>query len=118
MLKVAINLCSFRGNESSQDGTETLQLTDEDWERLNKVIKYKEGDVEQLRDVKKDVIHTAFELRMRRNASKLIDAGECVAELSCESLKCSGSLYAETMVLDLKLGSYFLTSPRGILAEV
>ncbi|XP_021768084.1 uncharacterized protein LOC110732449 isoform X1 [Chenopodium quinoa] len=105
------------GGESSQAETETLQFTDEDWERLNKIIRYKESDVGQVFDVKKDVIHTAFELYMRRNASKLIDADGCVAELSCESLKCSGSLYAEAKNFDLKLGSYRLTSPQGILAE-
>ncbi|KNA21084.1 hypothetical protein SOVF_046540 [Spinacia oleracea] len=105
------------GGEPSQAETETLQFTDEDWERLNKVIRYKEDDVGQILDAKKDVIHTAFELYMGRNASKLIDADECVAELSCESLKCSGSLYAEAKILDLKLDSYRLTSPRGVLAE-
>lgn len=85
---------------------------------MNKIIRYKEGDAGQLRDARKDVIHTAFELYMRRNATKLIDIDECVAELSCESLKCSGSLYAESKILNLKLGSYHLTSPCGILAEV
>ncbi|KMT11750.1 hypothetical protein BVRB_5g105600 [Beta vulgaris subsp. vulgaris] len=105
------------GSESFQAETETLQFTDEDWERVNKIIRYKEGDAGQLRDARKDVIHTAFELYMRRNATKLIDIDECVAELSCESLKCSGSLYAESKILNLKLGSYHLTSPCGILAE-
>lgn len=108
----------LRGAESPQTENETLQFTDEDWERLNKVIKYKEGDAGQYLEARKDVMHTAFELHMRRNASKLIDGDECVAELSCESLKCSGSLYAETKILDLKLGSYHLKSPHGLLAEV
>ncbi|KAK9698879.1 hypothetical protein RND81_08G137700 [Saponaria officinalis] len=105
------------GSDSSQAETETLKFGDEDWERLSKIIGYKEGDEGQRLDVKKDVVNIAFELYMRRNASKLMDADLCLAELACESLNCSGKLYAEAMVFDLKLSSYRLISPCGLLAE-
>lgn len=56
---------------------------------------------------------------MNHNASKLMgDAQECLAELSCESLDCSIRLYSEAKVFDMKLGSYRLSSPNGLLAEV
>ncbi|KAK9740780.1 hypothetical protein RND81_03G059700 [Saponaria officinalis] len=77
------------GSDSSQAETETLKFGDEDWERLSKIIGYKEGDEGQCLDVKKDVINIAFELYMRRNASKLMDADVCLDELACESLNSS-----------------------------
>ena len=110
--------CSVRGSESSQGKAETIQFSEEDWERLNRIIGYKEVEEGEYGDAKKDVIHTAFEVYMTRNASKLIDAHECLAELSCESLKCSGTLHSEAKIFDLKLGSYRLSSPSGLLAEV
>jgi len=68
---------------------------------------------------KADVIHTFLEVHMNHNASKLIgETKESVAELSCEDLSCSIKLYPETKVFDIKLGSYKLSSPRGLLAEV
>jgi len=68
---------------------------------------------------KADVIHTFLEVHMNHNASKLIgETKESVAELSCEDLSCSIKLYPETKVFDIKLGSYKLSSPTGLLAEV
>lgn len=56
---------------------------------------------------------------MKHNASKLVgEAKELVAELSSEDLRCSIKLYPETKVFDMKLGSYKLSSPKGLLAEV
>lgn len=56
---------------------------------------------------------------MRHNASKLFDGEQqCLAEISCEGLKCSVKLYPETKLFDMKLGSYRLSSPSGLLAEV
>ncbi|KAH9610754.1 hypothetical protein KSS87_017342 [Heliosperma pusillum] len=105
------------GSDSAQPEIETLKFGEDDWERLNKIIGYKESDEGQRLDIQKDVIHIAFELYMRRNASKLIDGNICIAELACESLNCSGKLYTEAMFFDLKLSSYRLISPRGLLAK-
>nr|AFN89138.1 vacuolar protein sorting 13 [Mesembryanthemum crystallinum] len=105
------------GSDSSQAEAETLKFKEEDWERLNKIIGYKEDDDGEVVGAKKDVVHTAFEVYMRRNASKLIDGRQCVAELSCEHLECSGSLHQEAKTFDMKLGSYRLSSPLGLLAE-
>ncbi|KAK3008800.1 hypothetical protein RJ639_013898 [Escallonia herrerae] len=94
-------------------------LTDGDWERLNQIIGYKEGDDAQLLTThdKGDVIHTSLEVHMKHNASKLIDSQECLAELSCENLDCFIKFYSEAKVFDMKLGSYQLSSPHGLLAE-
>lgn len=70
-------------------------------------------------DEKKDSLHTLVEIHMKHNASKLIDESlESLAALSCESLNCSIKLYPETKIFDIKIGSYQLSSPNGLLAEV
>lgn len=112
-------LCS-RTSQSSKEESEEFNFSEEDWNQLNKIIGYKEGDDEQLAvNSKADVIHTFLEVHMNHNASKLIgETKESVAELSCEDLSCSIILYPETKVFDIKLGSYKLSSPKGLLAEV
>ncbi|CAK8539544.1 unnamed protein product [Lathyrus sativus] len=108
----------WTGN-SPKEETEEFNFTEEDWNQLNKMIGYKEGD-DGKSDVnsKADVVHTFLVVHMNHNASKLIgDAKEPVAELSCEHLSCSIKLYPETKVFDIKLGSYQLLSPKGLLAE-
>lgn len=107
-------------NQSFKDESEPFKFSEEDWEQLNKIIGYKEGDDEQslIINEKLDVLHTALEIHVRHNASKLVDGSlECLAELSCEGLDCSIKLYPETKVFDVKLGSYRLSSPNGLLAE-
>lgn len=111
----------FRKSQVSDGEGETVHFTDEDWERLNKVIGYKEGDDEQsiISNSKPDALHTFLEVHMRRNASKLYEGEkECLAELSCEDLNCSIKLFPETKIADIKLGRYRLSSPSGLLAEV
>lgn len=117
----AIYFIISRNNQSFKDESEPFKFSEEDWEQLNKIIGYKEGDDEQslIINEKLDVIHTALEIHVRHNASKLVDGSlECLAELSCEGLDCSIKLYPETKVFDVKLGSYRLSSPNGLLAEV
>ncbi|GAB4857735.1 hypothetical protein Ancab_015642 [Ancistrocladus abbreviatus] len=104
-------------NRSFKDDGEAWHLSEEDWERLNNIIGYKENDDMQLTHARKDVVHSSFEVYMRHNATKLVDGHECLAELSCESLNCSAMLFSEAKTFDLKLGSYCLTSPNGLLAE-
>jgi len=84
------------------------------------MIGYKEGDDgKSAVNSKADVVHTFLVVHMNHNASRLIgEANEPVAELSCENLSCSIKLYPETKVFDIKLGSYQLLSPKGLLAEV
>ncbi|VVA93348.1 unnamed protein product [Arabis nemorensis] len=109
----------FGGKSPVSDGEGAVHFTDEDWERLNKVIGYKEG-VEQsiVNNAKPDALHTLLEVHMRRNASKLYDGEkECLAELSCEGLNCTIKLFPETKIADIKLGRYRLSSPSGLLAE-
>ncbi|KAL8141812.1 hypothetical protein V2J09_014844 [Rumex salicifolius] len=107
---------SFGSNQSSKDDVEALNFSNADWEQLNKIIGYKEGDEEQFIESKKDVLHACFDIYMRHNASKLMDGHKCLAELSCKGLSCSIRLYPEAKVFDLKLGSYYLSSPNGLLA--
>lgn len=66
-----------------------------------------------------DALHTSLNVYMKHSATKLIDgSNEYLAELSCEGLDCFIKLYPETKVFDVKLGSYRLSSPNGLLAEV
>ncbi|KAH7549714.1 hypothetical protein JRO89_XS13G0070800 [Xanthoceras sorbifolium] len=107
-------------NQSFEDESEPFHFSEEDWEQLNKLIGYKEGDDGQspMINEKLDTLHTSLEIQMKHNASKLLDERlECLAELSCEGLACSVKLYPETKVFDMKLGSYQLSSPNGLLAE-
>ncbi|KAK9266873.1 hypothetical protein L1049_027132 [Liquidambar formosana] len=109
-----------RSSQSVKEESEPFHFSKEDWEQLNKIIGYKEGDDGQLvvTHEKGDVLHTSLEVHMKHNASKLIaEAHDYVAELSCESLDCSVRLYSEAKVIDMKLGSYRLSSPNGLLAE-
>ncbi|KAK1438468.1 hypothetical protein QVD17_04277 [Tagetes erecta] len=106
--------------DSVEDGNQPGHFTDEDWKQLNEIIGYKEGDTnEQLlnKDDREDVVHTLLEVHMKHNASRLADAHELVAELSCENLDCLMKFYKDTKVFDMKLGSYRLSSPDGLLAE-
>lgn len=83
------------------------------------MIGYKEGDdTLSLGTHDKDVLHTLLEVHMKRNASKLTDEQVCLAELSSDNLGCLIKLYSETKIFDLKLGSYRLSSPDGLLAKV
>ncbi|XP_047340944.1 uncharacterized protein LOC124944671 [Impatiens glandulifera] len=107
------------GGQSNKDDGELGVLGDDDWEQINKLIGYKESDDGQLitTETRGDVLHTSLEIHMRHNASKLTDDQECIAELSCKNLDCFVKLYPEAKVFDVKLGSYQLSSPNGLLAE-
>ncbi|KAI3453469.1 hypothetical protein Pfo_010132 [Paulownia fortunei] len=101
-----------------KDETEPGTLTEEDWKRLNDIIGYKEGDDEQLLTHDKgNLPYISLSLHMKHNASKLIDSQECLADLSCDNLECFIKLYSEAKTVDIKLGSYRLLSPNGLLAE-
>ncbi|EEF45057.1 vacuolar protein sorting-associated protein, putative [Ricinus communis] len=112
---------SFGWNSQSLKGeSEEFHFNDEDWEQLNKLIGYRESDDEQsiLFNQSMDALHTHLEVHMQHNASKLVDGShESLAELSCDGLDCSIKLFPETKVFDMKLGSYRLSSPNGLLAE-
>ncbi|GKU95670.1 hypothetical protein SLEP1_g9001 [Rubroshorea leprosula] len=108
------------GSQSFKDESESFHFTQEDWEQLNKIIGYKEGDDEQslIMTEKPDILQMSLDVHMKHNASKLLDGAlESLAELSCDGLDCSIKLYPETKVFDMKLGSYQLLSPNGLLAE-
>ncbi|XP_076943882.1 uncharacterized protein LOC143614277 [Bidens hawaiensis] len=106
--------------ESVEDGNQPRSFTDEDWKQLNEIIGYKEGDNnEELpnEDDRGDVVHILLEVHIKHNASRLAEAHEIVAELSCENLDCLMKFYKDAKVFDMKLGSYRLSSPDGLLAE-
>lgn len=108
-----------RSRSSLKDESESVHFGEEDWDQLNRIIGYKEEDAGQsvIVDEKKDSLHTLVEIHMKHNASKLIDEHLEFAALSCENLNCSIKLYPETKIFDIKLGSYQLSSPKGLLAE-
>ncbi|KAL3619418.1 hypothetical protein CASFOL_036988 [Castilleja foliolosa] len=100
-----------------KDESEPGILTDEDWTRLNDIIGYKEGDDEQLSTHDNvNLPYFSLSFHMKHNASKLTDSQECLADLSCDNLECYIKLYPESKIVDLKLGSYRLLSPNGLLA--
>ncbi|KAH9321017.1 hypothetical protein KI387_015656, partial [Taxus chinensis] len=102
----------------SQNGKDN-HGSEEEWEQLNQLIGYKE-DMESPffpSQGKLNVLHTLLEVHMQHNASKLISDGHDLAELSCEGLSCSVKLYPETKFVYLKLQSYQLGSPEGLLVE-
>ncbi|CAN6486849.1 unnamed protein product [Victoria cruziana] len=104
--------------QPAKDGSESWSFNEEDWKQLNRIIGYKEGEDDHLMEPKGNVLYSLFEVYMRRNASKLVgDNQKCLAELSCDALVCSTRLYEERKIFDLKLGSYRLNSPNGLLAE-
>jgi vacuolar protein sorting-associated protein 13A/C len=110
--------CAYRSGSSKDDG-DSKSFSDEDWERLNRIIGYKENTeyIPAQQDMK--LMQFYFEIRMKHNASRLIiDGSECLADLSCEDFCCNLKMYPEAKVFDLKLGSYKLLSPYGLLAEV
>ncbi|CAD6212089.1 unnamed protein product [Miscanthus lutarioriparius] len=103
---------------SSKDEEDSKSFTAEDWERLNQIIGYKETNeyIPDQQDMK--LMQFDFEIRMKHNASKLtIDDSECLADLSCQDFCCNLKMYPEAKIFDLKLGSYRLLSPYGLLAE-
>ncbi|CAN4127752.1 unnamed protein product [Withania somnifera] len=106
-------------SQSVEDESEQAEFTEEDWERLNNIIGYKEGEEEPLLAThdRRDVPHTTLEVHMKHNASKLSDTDNCLADLSCDNLECYIKLYSEAKGFDVKLGSYQLWSPNGLLAE-
>lgn len=112
--------CS-RGSQSRVDESEPFSFSEEDWNQLNNMIGYKESDdgLSVITNDKVDSLQTSLSICMKHNATKLVDESrECLAELSCEVLDCSIKLYPETKVIDVKLGSYKLSTPNGLLAEV
>ncbi|GFP96481.1 vacuolar protein sorting-associated protein 13c [Phtheirospermum japonicum] len=104
-------------SQTIQDESEPGTLTEEDWTRLNDIIGYKEGDDEQLSTHDNvNLPYFSLSIHMKHNASKLADSQECLADLSCDNLECCIKLYSESKIVDLKLGSYRLLSPNGLLA--
>ncbi|KAG0474781.1 hypothetical protein HPP92_014467 [Vanilla planifolia] len=110
---------SFGWTASGKDNNDSKGFTEEDWERLNRIIGYKEDSDENLvTSLEKNLPHLFLEVHMRHNASKLISIGqECLADLSCEGLACSMKTYSESKIFNFKLESYKLLSPNGLLAE-
>ena len=97
-----------------------MNFTEEDWERLNKFIGYKESDEKAFNTLEdSSLLQIYLEFHVKHNSSKLIDKDHTyLADLSCDDLDCSVKVYLETKIFDLKLGSYRLSSPNGLLAEV
>lgn len=107
-----------RGNQSSD---ESRSFSEEDWKQLNEVIGYQDTNESSILPGQDplDMLHTVLEVHMEHNATKLVDEkGGNIIELSAEDLQCNTKFYRETKIFDFKLGSYKLTSPEGLLAEV
>jgi vacuolar protein sorting-associated protein 13A/C len=65
------------------------------------------------------MLHTVLEIHMEHNATKILDENcRNIIALSAEDMKCSAKIYGEMKIIDFKLGSYQVSSPEGLLAEV
>lgn len=106
---------SGKGNPES----EAKNLSEEEWKQINQLIGYKE-DMESPffpSQGKLNMLHTLLDVHMRHNASKLTIDGHDITELSSEGFQCSVKLYPETKIFDIKLQSYQLNAPEGLLLE-
>lgn len=109
-----------RGSQSPNDSGEAKSFTEDDWRQLNQIIGYEEGKESSVVPGQgpPHMLHTILEVQMRHNASKLVDDTGCnIIELSAEELQCNSKIYPEMKVFNLKLGSYQISSPEGLLAE-
>lgn len=98
---------------------ETKNLSEEEWQQINQLIGYKE-DMESPffpSQGQLNMLHTLLEVHMQHNASKLTIDGHNITELSSEGFHCFVKLYPETKIFDLKLQSYQLNAPEGLLLE-
>jgi vacuolar protein sorting-associated protein 13A/C len=96
------------------------KFTDEDLERFNQLIGYQEGQQSNILPGQEppNMLHTLLDVRMRHNATKLVSQDkEDLLELSCDDLQCVLHMYPKTIRFDLKLGSYQVACPEGLLAE-
>lgn len=110
--------CYRRTSQPVIGENEPGALTEDDWKRLNDIIGYTSDEEQLLTHDKGDLPYFSLKLHMKHSASKLIDSEECLADLSCDNLESYVKLYSEAKNVDIKLGSYRLLSPHGLLAEV
>ncbi|EFJ34969.1 hypothetical protein SELMODRAFT_82033 [Selaginella moellendorffii] len=111
----------FGWGGQSDGGGEPRGLSDDEWQQLNQAIGYQEGKPSTLMPGQDapNMLHTVLQVQMHYNASKLISENEEeLLTLSCEGLQSSIRLYSEAKDFDLKLESYKICCPEGLLAEV
>ncbi|XP_024524741.1 uncharacterized protein LOC9654875 isoform X2 [Selaginella moellendorffii] len=110
----------FGWGGQSDGGGEPRGLSDDEWQQLNQAIGYQEGKPSTLMPGQDapNMLHTVLQVQMHYNASKLISENEEeLLTLSCEGLQSSIRLYSEAKDFDLKLESYKICCPEGLLAE-
>jgi hypothetical protein len=113
--------CLYRGTQTTNADSEGRPFTDEDWEQVNKIIGYQEGKPSMVvpGEDPPNMLHTVVEVRMNHNATKLLSANSTtILELSSEDLNCGIKLYPIAKSFDVKLASYKISCPEGLLGEV
>ncbi|CAM6084054.1 unnamed protein product [Calypogeia fissa] len=111
---------SWWGGGESAEVEPEARFTDEDLEKFNQLIGYQEGQRSNILRGQEppNMLHTILEVRMRRNATKLVAQDtEELLELSADDLQCILHMYPKTMRVNVKLGSYQVECPEGLLAE-
>lgn len=111
----------YRGTQATNADSEGRPFTDEDWEQVNKIIGYQEGKPSMVvpGEDPPNMLHTVVEVRMNHNATKLLSANSTtILELSSEDLNCGIKLYPIAKSFDVKLASYKISCPEGLLGEV
>ncbi|BBN04917.1 vacuolar protein sorting-associated protein 13A/C [Marchantia polymorpha subsp. ruderalis] len=97
-----------------------VKFTDEEWDQLNQLIGYQHGKQSNIMPGQEppNMLHTVLEVRMRRNATKLVASNdEVIMELSGDELQVNLHMYPKTVKFDMELASYQLSCPEGLLME-
>ncbi|KAL2636221.1 hypothetical protein R1flu_007700 [Riccia fluitans] len=107
------------GGPTNED-EKPVKFTNEEWEQLNQLIGYQPGEESNVIPGQEppNMLHTILEVRMRRNATRLVAANhDIIMELSGAELHANLHIYPKTVKFDLDLASYQLSCPEGLLME-
>jgi vacuolar protein sorting-associated protein 13A/C len=111
-----------RGSGSDESNGKDRELTEDDWKQVNEIIGYEEGKPSpMLPDVDlPNMVHSVVEIEMKHNGTRLLsgDRKVPILELTAEGIGCNVKLYPQTQVFDVKLSSYKISCPEGLLGEV
>jgi vacuolar protein sorting-associated protein 13A/C len=110
-----------RGSGSDESNRKNRELTEDDWKQVNEIIGYEQGKSSpMLPDVDlPNMVHSVVEIEMKHNGTRLLsgDRKVPILELTAEGIGCNVKLYPQTQVFDVKLSSYKISCPEGLLGE-
>jgi vacuolar protein sorting-associated protein 13A/C len=109
------------GSGSDESNRKDRELTEDDWKQVNEIIGYEQGKPSpMLPDVDlPNMVHSVVEIEMKHNGTRFLsgDRKVRILELTAEGIGCNVKLYPQTQVFDVKLSSYKISCPEGLLGE-